>query len=456
MNYQTISSPSGLPSLSARFGELLERDNMKIVARRVEAFERATRGGLPNRKIEAWKYTDLSLALHQAHRTATEPGRRELCQALASAKLCASVADVVIPIVNGYVDAQALSALQLPAGLEVVSLAKAMSQGHPLLADLGGLHSPGDHTIAALNTAFMTGGVLVRVSSGAKITVPLHLRFIHLTSDEPISNVARIVIAVENDAAVTFVETHERVGSGTYHCNTVTEIVAGDRTSASHVRLADGDGASLALSELSASIGTSAALTTVNVSVGGEITRHQVNVTFAGRNSEILVAGTALLSGRQQSDTSLVVDHAVAECQSREIFKTAVDDNARGTFQGKIVVRGDSQKTNGRMMSGALLLSDGATMNNKPELEIFADDVACAHGATCGKLDEELIFYIMSRGISRLLAESLVLQAFLADAIECIAHDGVRAQAADMVSAWLATRKPQLVAPLVHTSTRQA
>ena len=147
-----------------------------------------------------------------------------------------------------------------------------------------------------------------------------------------------------------------------------------------------------------------------------------------------------MLNGRQHADATLLVDHVVPHCESRELFKTVLDDDSTGVFQGKIVVRPEAQKTDGKMMSAALLLSDGATMNNKPELEIFADDVVCGHGATCGALDDDLLFYIMSRGLPKHEAEQLLIQAFLGEAIETVENESVHDALVGIVEGWLRAR----------------
>jgi Fe-S cluster assembly protein SufD len=147
-----------------------------------------------------------------------------------------------------------------------------------------------------------------------------------------------------------------------------------------------------------------------------------------------------MINGREHADTTLVVEHAAPHCESRELFKTVIDGEATGVFQGKIIVQQKAQKTDGRMMSAALLLSEGGAMNNKPELEIFADDVQCGHGATCGQLDEDLLFYLMARGLPKAEAESLLVQAFLGEAIETVEHEGVREALIGTVEAWLRAR----------------
>ena len=198
--------------------------------------------------------------------------------------------------------------------------------------------------------------------------------------------------------------------------------------------------ATLALSTLSARLGAGAKFDTLNVVSGSSAARHQVFVGFAGEGSHAQIDGVSLLKARQHADATLVVDHAVPRCTSREVYKSILDDEATGVFQGKIIVRQHAQKTDGAMRSDTLLLSDDASMNNKPELEIFADDVVCGHGATCGALDEDLLFYLKSRGLPTVDAETLLLQAFVGPPLETVAHEGVREALVATVEAWLASR----------------
>ena len=150
--------------------------------------------------------------------------------------------------------------------------------------------------------------------------------------------------------------------------------------------------------------------------------------------------GVNLLNGRQHGDTTLVLDHAAPHCSSNEVFRAVLDDQAHSVFQGKIIVRPDAQKTDGKMMTRALLLSDGAEADNKPELEIFADDVTCGHGATIGALDESLLFYLRARGLSEKEAQALLIQAFVGEAIETVADDGLRDVVIEAAERWLAAR----------------
>ncbi len=191
---------------------------------------------------------------------------------------------------------------------------------------------------------------------------------------------------------------------------------------------------------LMAAVGAHARFNEFLFTTGGSVVRNQAFVHFGGEGTIASIRGANLLKGRQHADTTLVVDHAVANCTSREVFKSVLDEEARNVFQGKITVRPHAQKTDAKMSTHALLLSDKAEADNKPELEIFADDVQCGHGATSGALDEDLLFYLKARGIPPKEAEALLIQAFVGEAVEGIEHAGLRDALIDHVVAWVATR----------------
>jgi Fe-S cluster assembly protein SufD len=187
-------------------------------------------------------------------------------------------------------------------------------------------------------------------------------------------------------------------------------------------------------------VGTKANVSLFNMTSGGSLSRLQGFITLAGEGSDLAINGVNLLKGTQHGDTTLVVDHAVPGCTSRETFRAVVDNRAHSVFQGRIIVRPDAQKTDGKMMTRALLLSDEAEADNKPELEIFADDVTCGHGATAGALDDSLLFYLRARGLPEKEAQALLIQAFVGEAIEAIADDGLREAAMLTAERWLEAR----------------
>jgi Fe-S cluster assembly protein SufD len=402
---------------------------------REAAFRSFYEAGFPHRRVEAFKYTDLRAAIREAAPLPARPDPAEAEKALARPALLHGVEAAEIAFVSGHLVTGLHSGL--PDGVDVVPLAAALASGHPLLASLSPIEAPRDNPLYQLNTAFMADGALIRVSGD--VTQPIHLRFV-TPGTAALAPSARILVQVDDGSSVTIVESHESEEGTAHQPNHVVEVVAGDRSQIHHVRVNAEGSEVIALSTLVLRLGAEATFRTLNLSIGAALSRHQVFCLCAGRDSFLQINGATMLKGRQHADTSLLVDHAEPGCVSREVFKTVVDGEATGVFQGKIIVQPLAQKTDGRMMSAALLLSDGAAMNNKPELEIFADDVQCAHGATSGALDEDLLFYIMARGIPRAVAESLLVQAFLGEAIEIVPQDDLRETLMGVVERWLHDR----------------
>jgi len=322
----------------------------------------------------------------------------------------------------------------------VVTTAEAHVSGHQLLGHLSPVPLAMENPVYRLNTAFLTDGVLIRVAANASVDRPIHLRFV-TAGEGAVATATRTLVVVEEAASCTIFETHEGPNGVASQLNDVVEFVVADGAKVDHVRFnGTGDGA-LALSTLTARLGQHVSFDSFNAVIGGAISRHQVYVTFTGDHTLANINGATMIKARQHADSTLVATHAGLHCTSRELFKTVIDGDATGVFQGKIIVEPQAQKTDGRMMSASLLLSDGATMNNKPELEIFADDVVCGHGATCGALDEDLLFYLKSRGLPKAEAESLLLQAFVGPPLEAVADEAVRQALIAIVEGWLAARR---------------
>jgi Fe-S cluster assembly protein SufD len=404
---------------------------------RAQAFERFTQRGLPHRRVEEFKYTDLRALLREVAPFAGVPSAGEAKAALASAKALAGIEGLQVPFVNGHFVREAVDFRALPENVEIVPLAEALANGHDWLARLSPVQWANDNPVYQLNTSFMADGVLIRIAG--PVATPVHLRFVTAAATA-VATATRILVVVEEGASVTLLETHESTDGANHQPNDVVEMIAGDRTNVQHVRVnAEGDKA-LALSTLAVKIGGEAVFNSINVTAGSATSRHQVFAILNGENTNLRVNGATMLKGAQHGDSTLVVEHAAPHCESRELFKTVIDNEANGVFQGKIIVPHHAQKTDGRMMSAALLLEEGGSMNNKPELEIFADDVQCAHGATCGQLDEDLLFYLMARGLPKKQAESLLVQAFLGEALEFVENETVRESLVGTVESWLKAR----------------
>jgi Fe-S cluster assembly protein SufD len=286
----------------------------------------------------------------------------------------------------------------------------------------------------ALNTALMGDGAVIRVAAGAKIKRPIHLVFA-AGSDKPSSAFVRSLVVVEKGARATIIEDHD---SGDAQVNVALELIVGDEAEVDYLKLTRAK--ALHVSSLLASIGARARFNTFAFTSDSPVVRNQNFICFTGENTQSGIRGVSLLRGKEHVDSTLLIEHAVGRCESREQFKAVLDDESHGVFQGKIVVQPHAQKTDAKMMTRALLLSDRAEADNKPELEIFADDVVCGHGATAGALDPGLKFYLMSRGISDAEAEALLIQAFIGEVIEEIAHEGIREALMNAAVAWLEKR----------------
>ncbi len=407
------------------------------VESRAQAFELFSKAGLPHRRVEEFKYTDLRALLREVAPFAGIPSAEEAGAALADAGAFSGVEALQVPFVNGHFVREAVDFRNLPENVDIVPLGEALASGHEWLAHLSPIPWASENPVYQLNTSFMADGVMIRVAG--PVEAPIHLRFV-TASESAVATATRVLVVVEEGATVTLLESHESADGLNHQPNDVVEMIAGDGTDVQHVRLnREGDGA-LALSTLAARIGGGANFNSINVVAGAATSRHQAFVVLAGENTNLRVNGATMLKGRQHGDSTLVVDHASPNCESRELFKTVIDGEATGVFQGKIIVPPHAQKTDGRMMSAALLLAEGGSMNNKPELEIFADDVQCAHGATCGQLDEDLLFYLMARGLPKKEAESLLVQAFLGESVEFVENEAAREALIGVIEDWLRAR----------------
>jgi Fe-S cluster assembly protein SufD len=320
----------------------------------------------------------------------------------------------------------------------VRSLADTLSGNDPALATHLGKLAPGSDVAVALNTALMGDGAVISIAAGSTIKRPLHLLFV--ASAKPSATFVRSLVVVEEGARAMLIESHEGPAGCDYQVNAALELFVGDRAHIDHVKIIAEGADALHVSTLAAAIGAKARFNSFTFTSGGAVVRNQLFLKFDGAGTVAAIRGATLLKGRQHADTTLVANHAARDCQSREVFKTVLDDEAHGVFQGRIIVRPHAQKTDAKMMTRALLLSERAEADSKPELEIFADDVQCGHGATAGALDDELKFYLMARGIPAAEAEALLIQAFIGEAIEGIEHAGLREALMDSVVAWLGAR----------------
>src|SRR5499427_7519757 len=407
-----------------------------VGALREDAFRRFETEGLPHRRVEEWKYTDLRALMRDAKPLAGVPDAAAKARAKDALAMLDAIEARRIVFVDGALVPELSDLSGLEAGLTVSSMAQALAAGdRDLLAHLGRI-VPTDDVAVALNTAFM--------GDGAALAQPIHLVFVN-ASGAPSSMFARSLVVIGKGARAMLVESH--VGATASEdqvnedqVNTVLELKVGDEAHVDHIKITGTGAGALHVSTLMAAIGAHARFNEFLFTTGGAVVRNQAFVRFDGEGTIAGIRGASLLKGRQHADTTLLADHATADCTSREVFKSVLDEEGRSVFQGKIIVRPHAQKTDAKMATHALLLSETAEADNKPELEIFADDVQCGHGATSGALDEDLLFYLKARGIPAKEAQALLIQAFVGEAVEGIEHAGLRDALMDHVVAWLEAR----------------
>ena len=410
-----------------------------VGALREDAFRRFETEGLPHRRVEEWKYTDLRALMREAKPLAVPPDAAAKARAKDALATLAAIDARRIVFVDGAFVPELSDLARLEPGLTIGSMAQALAAGdRGLLGHLGQV-VPTHDVAVALNTAFMGDGALIHVAQGAALAQPLHLVFVNAGS-EAASVFIRSLVVIESGARAMLLESHVGSSASEDQVNAVLELKVGDAAHVDHIKITDEGAGALHLSTLIAAIGAHARFNEFLFTTGGGVVRNQAFVRFGGAGTVAGIRGASLLKGRQHADTTLVADHAAADCTSRELFRSVLDEEGRSVFQGKIIVRPHAQKTDAKMVTNALLLSERAEADNKPELEIFADDVQCGHGATSGALDEELLFYLKARGIPAKEAQALLIQAFVGEAVEGIEHAGLRDALMDRVVAWLRAR----------------
>ncbi|MDP3318343.1 MAG: Fe-S cluster assembly protein SufD, partial [Bosea sp. (in: a-proteobacteria)] len=414
---------------------------------REDAFAGFEVRGLPHRRLETWRYTDLRGLLREARPLAESA---TISTAVRARVAALPAGGVRLVLVDG-VFVPELSTLEgLPEGLIVHSLADALVSGRDDLARI--LTGPGVATTDAglmLNTALMRDGVFVEIEAGTELAQPLTILSLASGEDER-AIFHRSVVLAGAGAKATIVEIGESVGGAASQINGAIVFETGDESDVQHVRMITRHApATVQVQSLLATVGAQAKFDSFALVCNAGTLRQQHFVRYAGEHTEIGLRGVNLLGGSEHSDVTLVMDHEVPHGTSREMFKSIIGGEATGVFQGKVVVRQHAQKTDGNMKSNALLLNDGATMFNKPELEIFADDVVCGHGATVAQIDGEQLFYLMARGLPRPQAEALVLQAFAGEAVEFVQDEALRAMVMGEIEAWLGAREVSSVVSAV-------
>lgn len=417
-----MNAVAGAAGFSHRFAGLRDRlPGAKLPwldALRGAAAESFSAQGFPTRRVEAWKYTDLNPLGHVSF---DEP----LTLLDGGVMLPPAIAPRVV-----FVDGRFREDLSDCPGAR--SLARHLPE---LQGRLGALAQPAREPMAALNTMLFEDGLFLELGEGVDGGV-VELLSYATACERPQAFHPRHIIRLAPGASLTLIETATGAARARYLHNPVYEIEVAEGARLTHGRLQQEAREAWHLSTVYARAAAGGVYDNFTLNAGGKLTRNEIHTALAGPKAECHMNGAQLLVDGQHADTTTALDHAAPDCSSRQTYKTVLSGKSRGVFQGKILVRQAAQKTDGYQMNQALLLSPEAEIDSKPQLEIYADDVKCSHGATVGELDADQLFYMRARGIPESEAKAMLVEAFLQEAVESVAEETLRGALARAVDGW--------------------
>lgn len=390
--------------------------------------------GLPTRKLEQWKYTPLN-KLEFLGFGGFEPAEPPVLDSVPASVPHIDAYRVVL--INGRHAIGLSDTTGLHHKATLTGLGAAVTEAPHFVDSILGRQVKYDMPMAALNAAHFNDGMVLHVPKGITLDKPVHLVSITVGSASPVTAHPRILVDIDDNAEATLVETHVSLGEGVALVNGVSEIVVGQHARFGHYKLQAEGADTTHIWSSGVEVRGNAVYDSFVLQLGNGLVRNEIRSLLAGEHIEARLNGAYLGTGTAHIDNTTFIDHAHPNCESREVYKGVLDDQSRGVFQGKILVRPHAQKTDGHQLNRALLLSPKAEINSKPELEIYADDVKCSHGATTGDLDPDQLFYLKARGIDEDQARALLVQAFLVESVEAIQKKPVRELFSDVLQARL-------------------
>lgn len=398
---------------------------------RTDAFRRFAAAGFPTTRHEEWKYTNIAPIASGNFMPATAGSTLDTS---ALKKFLVAGTDVHrLVFVNGFLSAELSDSKQLPAGVIAGKLSD--HAGHPAVKSrLGKIAGEAAGAMVDLNTAFLAEGAFLYVPEGIHVEQPVHFLFINDTTTQPTLVSPRNLYVACVGSNVQVIESYHSIGSVNHgFTNAVTEVLTENSAVLDLTKIQLENERAYHIDFTAAAQQAKSEFHITTITLDGSIVRNNLNILLAEEHCTSYLYGLYCLNGTQLVDNHSLVDHAVPNCQSNELYKGIIDEKAQGVFNGKIFVRKDAQKTNAYQSNKNILLSDEASMNTKPQLEIFADDVKCSHGTTTGQLDEEALFYLRSRGIGEDHAKAFLNIAFAADVINKIAYAPLRERMMDLM-----------------------
>lgn len=413
----------------SNFGEFEKRLNggkeSSIHQKRKDALSNFSRLEFPTIKDEEWKYTSIAPLLKYNFVPSYE--RKIVSKEFIKSLLFDEMEHSLIVFINGRYSSENSILLNMPEGVIVDSIANQIKiNNEVLLKNFGKYADHQNHIFTALSTAYTEDGAFIYVPAEKIVEEPIHIIFITASGNEKILTQPRNLFVAEKNSQVTIIEHYVGNEGEIYFTNSVTEIVAEENAVVDHIKLQEESKKAFHIARMEVDQERSSNFSSHLISTGGDLTRNDFNARFNDEGGECTLNGLYMIDGTQLFDAHTLMDHAKPHCNSHEHYKGILDEKSRGVFNGKIIVRQDAQKTNAFQENNSILLSDEALVNTKPQLEIFADDVKCSHGATIGQMDDDAKFYLKSRGIGEEASKGILLHAFASDVITSIKIESVR------------------------------
>lgn len=379
----------------------------------------------PTTKDEEWKYTNISPLLK--HDFAPSLTSADNFDVKVAHFLFDKMEHSLLVFVNGMFSKKLSKIKDLPIGVIVKSLAEAIKEDNPIVKKhLGKYADFKGHIFTSLSTAFVNDGAFIYVPEGKTIEDPIHVLFLSIAENNKIFVQPRNLFIAGKNSQSTVIEHYASLKEDIYFTNSVTEIVTEENAFIDHIKLQEESQEAFHIGRMDVHQERNSNFVSHLISFGAEISRNDFNSRFNADGGESMLNGLYLIEGNQLFDAHTLIDHAKPYCNSHEHYKGILMDNSRGVFNGKVIVRKDAQKTNAFQENNNIILSDNALVNTKPQLEIFADDVKCSHGATIGQLDNDAMFYLKSRGIGIDAARAILIHAFASDVVRYIKINAVR------------------------------
>jgi len=392
---------------------------------RKKAISKFAELAFPTQKDEEWKYTNISSLLK--HNFSPAAVKVNVSSDTINKFLFDKMEHSLLVFVNGNFSSELSKLIDIPKGVVIGSLAEALKNNNPIVKKhLGKYAENENYFFTTLSSAFTKDGVFIYVPDGKVVEDPIHIIFITKNGSEKILTQPRNLFVAGKNSQVTIIEHYVSDEDSTYFTNSVTEIVADENAIVDHIKLQEESTKAFHIARMEVDQERSSNFSSHLISHGAEISRNDFNARFNDEGSECMLNGLFMIGDEQLFDAHTMIDHAKPHCNSHEHYKGILQDKSRGVFNGKVMVRRDAQKTNAFQENNTILLSDDAVMNTKPQLEIFADDVKCSHGATIGKLNDEAKFYLKSRGIGEDAATAILIHAFASDVITSIKIPALR------------------------------